>query len=206
LEDDAWERVADMLDLQLHPEEIRSVEAGKARVPGAYVSYAQGLGYLRRNGLENINNAIARFQEAIGRDPSYALPYSGLGSAYALKYEVTKDLQWLELARVNAKRAVDLAPDLAPVHFTLGQIESSTGQDEDAQRELTRALELDPGVIEAHYYLGRLHEREGRLADAERDFRSAVSRRPGYWRGHSELATFYYAHGRLADAEREFLV
>lgn len=205
LEDEAWERVADMLDLQLRPEEIRSVEAGKARVPGAYVSYAQGLGYLRRDGLENINSAISRFQEAIGSDSSYALPYSGLGSAYELKYEVTKDPQWLELARVNAKRAVELAPDLAPVHFTLGQIDFSTGQDDEAQHELTRALELDPDVIEAHYYLGRLHERQGRLAEAVVDFQSAVARRPGYWRGHSELAAFYFRHGRLSEAEHEFL-
>jgi len=205
LEDEAWQRVADMLDLQLRPEEIRLVDAGKAHAPGAYVSYAQGLGYLRRDGLENINSAISRFQEAIGRDPSYALPYSGLGSAYALKYEITKDPQWLELARVNAKRAIALAPDLAQGHFTLGEIDFSTGQDDEAQHELTRALELDPDVIEAHYYLGRLHERQGRLAEAAVDFQSAVARRPGYWRGHSELATFYYHHGRLPEAEHESL-
>jgi eukaryotic-like serine/threonine-protein kinase len=205
LEDEAWQRVADMLDLQLQPDQVRSVEASRARVPAAYVAYAQGVGYAQRGGLAGINNAIARFEDAIRLDPAYALARSGLGSAYALKYEFTQDPHWLDLARTNAQQAVGLAPDLAQVHLALGQIDFAKGKDEEAVHELKRALELDPDVIEAHFYLGRLHEREGKLGDAEHDFRSAVERRPEYGRTHSELGAFYFNHGRFADAEREFL-
>lgn len=204
-EDRAWESVAEMLDLQLRPDQVRSLEAGKARVPEAYVSYTLGLAYLRRNGLENIDEAIARFRDAVQRDPSYALPYSALGSAYALRYEVTKDPAWLDLARSNAARGVELAPELASAHFTTGQIAYATGRDEDAKRELTAALKLDPGVIEARYYLGRLYNRQGKVREAEREFTDAVARRPGYWRGHSELGVYYNQRGRFAEAEREFL-
>ena len=205
MEEAAWERVTDMLDVELGPAERRSVEEGNPRVPEAAVAYVQGLGYLRRGGLNNVNNAIAQFQQAITRDPSYALPYSGLGSAYALKYEMTKDPQWLDRAADSAHSAVRLAPDLAPVHFTLGQISCSRGQYEEAEHELKRALELDPAIIEAQYYLGRLYEREGKLAEAERNFRAAVDRRPDYWHGRSDLGKFYYDQGRLVDAEGEFL-
>jgi tetratricopeptide (TPR) repeat protein len=205
LDGEAWQRIADMLDLQLRPEVVTAIEAGKARVPAAYILYAQGLGYMRRSGLENIDNAIAQFEQAVKLDPSYALPYSGLGSAYALKYEVTHDTQFLIPAQNNAKIAVDLAPDSAAVHQTLGQIDFLKGRDEESERELTRALELDPDVIEALFYLGRLHEREGKITDAQRAFRSAVTRRPDYWRGHSELGTFYFNQGRFGDAEREWL-
>jgi serine/threonine protein kinase/tetratricopeptide (TPR) repeat protein len=205
LEDDAWQRVADMLDLQLRPEQIRALEASRARVPAAYVAYAEGLGYARRAGIDNIDSSIRQFADAVRLDPSYALARSALGSAYARKYEVTSDPQWLDQARANAQQAVALAPDMAQVHLALGQIDYSVGKDQEAEHELSRALDLDPDVIEAHFYLGRLHQRQGKLADAEHDFRSAVARRPEYWRSHNELATFYYKQGRFADAEHEFL-
>ena len=142
--------------------------------------------------------------KSISIDPSYALPYAGLGSAYQLMNEVTGDAHWLDEAKRNAARAAELGSGLAPVHLTLGGVAFASGQNHEARSELSKALELDPGLIEAQFYLGRLDERESKLQDARQQFASAVTRRPGYWRVHSELASFYYRHGDMLNAEKQF--
>lgn len=204
LEGEAWLRVADMLDLQLNPGQVHSLEAGKAKAPGAYEYYEQGLGYFHRNGIDDLKHAVWLFQEAISRDPSYALAHAGLSSALQLLFEVTKDQNYLQQAKASAVRAAALGPDFAPVHFTLGQLAELAGENQEARRELNTALRLDPGLIDAQFYLARLDEQEGKLDDALRQFESAVARRPGYWRSRSELASFYYRHGRFAESERVF--
>ena len=87
-----WESVADMLDLQISSQMRQELAAGGTSQPEAYELYEQGNGYMQRGGLENIDSAIQLFNKSLAKDPNYALAYAGLGTAYAAKYALTKDL------------------------------------------------------------------------------------------------------------------
>ena len=70
---------------------------------------------------KNVNKAITLFGKALVKDPNYALAYAGLGDAYATKYFLTKDPQWVAEATRNAGRAVQLNSQLIPVRVISSQ-------------------------------------------------------------------------------------
>ena len=204
LQDHVWSSAAAMLDLQLTPAARQSLLADATTVPGAYQFYLEGLGILRHPGLDNVDRAINRFQTALERDPSYAVALAGLGEAYAKKYELTRDVQWISLARSSGMRAAQLNPNLSPVHLTLGQIYFNIGQTEHAISELRTALDIDPAASQPYFWLGRAYEQQGKYEQAEASFKQLVSLRPDFWMGYNGFGWFYYRRGRLQDAASQF--
>jgi tetratricopeptide (TPR) repeat protein len=199
-----WQSVADMVDLQITPEAARAVNSGGTNLPGAYELYEQGVGYSERYDKDSLDHAIDLFTSALSKDPDYALAYAGLGSAYARKYTLTKDPQWIKKAAWNGQRALQLNDRLMPVHIALGRIYQQTGQLDKALSEYRRALDEDPSAIDAEYLIGGIYEDQGKLPEAEEAFTSVVKRRPGYWVGYSGLGAFYYGHGEFAKAAEQF--
>jgi eukaryotic-like serine/threonine-protein kinase len=199
-----WESVADMVDLQISPEAARTVNMGETKLPGAYELYEQGVGYSQRDDEDSLDHAIELLTGALSKDPGYALAYAGLGSAYASKYALTKDPQWIKKAILNGQRALELNDRLVPVHITMGKVYRETGELDKALSEFQRALDEDPSAIDAAYSIGGIYEAHGKLAEAEGVLQSVVNRRPGYWKGYSGLGAFYYRHGEFAKAAAQF--
>ncbi len=204
LQGDVWESVADMVDLQISPEAARTVNSGGTNLPGAYELYEQGVGYSERYDKESLDHAIDLFTAALSKDPDYALAYAGLGSAYARKYNLTKDPQWIKKAAWNGQHALQLNNRLVPVHIALGRIYQQTGELDKSLSEYRRALDEDPSAIDAEYLSGGIYEAQGKLAEAEEALTSVVNRRPGYWLGYSGLGAFYYKHGEFSKAASQF--
>ena len=199
-----WESVAAMVDLQVSPEILRTVNIGETKLPGAYELYEQGVGYAQRYDKDSLDHAIDLFGRALSRDPDYALAYAGLGSAYASKYALTKDPQWINGAISNGRRALELNDQLVAVHITMARVYRETGQFDKALLEVERALEQDPSSTDATYLSGQIYEAQGKLGEAEDALKSVVNRRPGYWAGYSGLGGFYFRNGEFAKAAAQF--
>jgi serine/threonine protein kinase/Flp pilus assembly protein TadD len=204
LQGNVWQSVADMVDLEISPEAARTVNLGGTNLPGAYELYEQGVGYSERYDKDSLDRAIDLFTSALSKDPDYALAYAGLGSAYAKKYNLTKDPQWIKKAAWNGQHALQLNDRLVPVHIALGRIYQQTGQLDKALSEYRRALDEDPSAIDAEYLIGGIYEDQGKLPEAEEALTSVVKRRPGYWLGYSGLGAFYYEHGEFSKAAQQF--
>jgi len=204
LQDSTIIRLAEMLQVELRPEERRFLTAGGTTAPEAYDLYLQGRGFLQRyEKVQNIDTAIGLFQQALGEDPRYALAYAGLGEAYLRKYNATKDAQWVEHATKNSQRAVELDDQLAPVFVTLGLICKGTGRYEEAVEEFQQALKLDSASHEAYRELAAAYEALNMIQEAESTYQKVIELRPDYWRGHFDLGFFYLFHGRHEDAVRQ---
>ena len=199
-----WESVADMLDLQVSPQIRQELAAGGTSQADAYELYERGNGYLQREDLDDINHAIGLFNKAVAKDPKYASAYAGLGVAYARKYFITKDPQWIADATSNAGRAVGLNAQLIPVRLSLAGVYQQTGQLDKAQAEYQRVLEQDPTVIAAQLHLGQVYELQGKYAQAENLYKDVVSRRSTYWQGYDELGELYYRQGQFGQAAEQF--
>ena len=199
-----WESVADMLDLQVSPQIREELAAGGTSQADAYELYERGNGYLQREDLDDINHAIGLFNKAVATDPKYATAYAGLGSAYARKYFITKDPQWIADATRNAGRAVELNAQLIPVRLSLAGVYQQTGQLDKAQTEYQRVLEQDPTVIAAQLHLGQIYELQGKYAQAENLYKDVVARRSTYWQGYDELGELYYRQGKFDKAADQF--
>ncbi len=160
--------------------------------------YEQGLGYAHRYDVDSDERAIDLFNKAIAKDPNYALAYAGLGNVYASKYAMARDPQWIEKAKSNAHRALELRrPARRGSRNSAGVIYQETGQLDLSLAQFRQALDQDPTVLEANYHIGEVYEAQGKLAQAEEAFKSLLERRPGYWPGYSGLGAFYYRHGEF---------
>lgn len=205
LQDEAVIRLAEMMDVQLHPQTRRVLTAGGTTEPGAYEFYLRGRGILQRyDKLENINSALGLFERALKEDPNYALAYAGLGEAYLRKFQTTKDVQWIEHAVNNCERAVEMDDLLAPVHVNLGQIHSERGRYKEALDQFQKALELDPVNSEAYRGRAKAYQAQGKLTEAESTYKKAIEMKPDFWAGYNSLGIFYFRHGRYEDAIPQF--
>jgi serine/threonine-protein kinase len=197
--------VAELLEIQIPPQQRSRVAAGKTSISEASDAYLQGRGFLSRwDKAGNLEQATAAFQRAIKIDSHYALAYTGLSDAYLRTFQRKKDPQFLQLAREAGERAVELNGRLAAAHVSLGAVLSATGESKNAVAELKKALDSDRLNVDAYRELGAVYESLNQPADAERTYRTAIDLRPGDWYANAMLASFYFRGSKYADAQEYF--
>jgi eukaryotic-like serine/threonine-protein kinase len=201
LQDRVFENVAKALELQLAPNEEKSLTAHGTTEPAAYDFYIQGRGYLQDYVVpEKVESAIQLFRHALEKDPGYAAANAGLGEAYLRKYRLTHDSKWMDEAIVNCQKAVELNINLAAAHSCLGRAFRTTGDYEKAVQQYRMAIELEPSNDEAYAGLAGAYEHLGRPGDAEKLYKQAISARPAYWATYNWLGLFYMSQGRYEEA------
>lgn len=144
---------------------------------GAYNLYLLGRHHFHKRTESALRRAIECFREAIALDPGYALAYSGLADAHVLAstgyYGELKSDEAIAQALPAALKALELAPDLAEAHASLGLIRHGQGDLDGAERSLQRALQLNPGYTMAHVWQGLVSTSRGRYRDAAAHTRDA---------------------------------
>ena len=122
----------------------------------AYQLYLKGRFYWNRRTGADFQQAIPFFQEAIAKDPNYALAFTGLADTYALiaVYTNAPAREVMPKAKEAALKALALDDNLAEAHASLGQITEYYDYDfVTAEREFRRAIELNPNYASAHQWL-----------------------------------------------------
>lgn len=122
----------------------------------AYQLYLKGRFYWNKRTPADLQKAIPFFQQAIEKDPNYALAYSGLADSYALltAYTAEPPRKLMPKAKEAALKALALDDKLAEAHASLGQITAYYDYDfPTAEREYRRAIELNPNYATAHQWL-----------------------------------------------------
>jgi serine/threonine-protein kinase len=206
VEDSVVNAVATMLKLELEPAERNVLAARGTSQLDAHAFYIRGLSYLDEyDKLENLDSAITLFRQALEEDSGYAAAAAGLGEAYWRKYDVTKEVTWVEQAEHACERAVALSTELAAGHACLGMLYSGTGRYEEAATEFQRVLEAEPTSDAAYRGLAEVQQRLGRIDQAEETFHRAIELRPDYWAGYIWLGNLYVRdQSRYEQAAEQF--
>jgi serine/threonine-protein kinase len=205
VEDRVVLEVLDALELELNPAEKQAITTHGTQSPRAYDFYLQGRGYLQEyDKPENIDRAAGAFQQALALDAGYALAYTGQGEAFWLRYERTRERQWVDAAQTSCAHALELNPHLAAGHICLGTLYNGTGKPDAAVNEFEWALGTEPTSDDAYRGLARAFESLSRPDEAERTFRRAIALRPHYWAGYSWLGKFYFDRARYKEAAEMF--
>ena len=205
VQDKVVEAAVTLLELQLAPQELKSLESHGTQSAGAYEFYLQGRGYLQNyDKPENIDHAIDLFQRALTLDRNYALAHAGLGEAFWRKYESRKEKTLVDSARDHCEAALGADPSLAAAHVCLGIVHNATGEYGKAAAEFERALSREPTSDAAYRGLAFAFGQQSKPAEAEKTYRRAIELRPNYWAGYSWLGAFYFRQARYLEAERMF--
>jgi serine/threonine-protein kinase len=198
LQDKAVAGLAGLMHVEV-PATVHNGEGSSA--PAAYESYLKALGYMQRYDKPgNLDQAIEALSGAVQQDAHFALGYAAMGEAYRLKYQLDKNLKWIDTALAHANRATSLNSNLPSAYVTLGEIHNTTGKNDLSLEEFQRALQLDPRNADALKGLAHSYENAGRLPDAEASYKKAIALRPDYWDGYNSLGLFYDAHGNFDEA------
>jgi len=201
LQDRVVSSAVDMLNVRLQPQQAQELTAHGTTVLNAYDFYVQGLGYLQRSDQpQNADNATALFQRALKEDPGYASAQAGLGRSYLLKYDNTKQKQWIESARQACEQAVSLDAELAAGHICLGSLYNLTGEYEKAAPEFRTAAERETTCDDAYRGLAWGYEQSGQFQAAEQTYEQAIKLRPSYWVNYNRLGRFYLGRGNYQKA------
>src|SRR5712692_8584923 len=123
--------------------------------PEAYRFYLQGRYYRYKLTPEGLLKATEYFQQALARDPGYALAYAGLADAYdsLAFFTVLSPLEVMPKAKAAAVKALEIDDNLAEAHVSLGWAGFTYDRDWPAAgRHLERAIVLNPAYPLAHSY------------------------------------------------------
>jgi tetratricopeptide (TPR) repeat protein len=144
----------------------------------AYNLYLLGRHHFHKRTEASLERAVDCFEQAIERDFGYALAYSGLADAYTLLsagyYGNMPASRAVTHALPAARRALELAPDLAEAHASLGLIYHNQDDLVAAEAALERALTLNPGYTMAHVWHGLVLTTQGRYREAAARNREAL--------------------------------
>ena len=171
----------------------------------AFELYSAGRAFLeRRDHKDKIDVAIQMFEDSLEIEPDFALAQAGLGEAFWMKYEATRDDHWVERALAASDCALMLDPRQSQVHISLGIVYHGTGKIGRAIEAFERAIELQPLNDDAHRWLGRCFLQQNELERARVYFERAIEIRPGYWDNYNYLGIYYHTLGRYKDAADQF--
>ena len=162
LEKDLALAIAHEVTGHLTTAEETAISNPKTANPRAYDAYLRGR-YLWKDRTQKVAaGAGAYFEEALREDPNFALAYSGLADYYTVSWG-----NWINVpvGMKYARKAVELGPDLAETHASLGIALQYQCEFAEAGKELKRAVQLNPNYATAHHWyaihlvgMGRVQE------------------------------------------------
>jgi tetratricopeptide (TPR) repeat protein len=205
LQRSAAEAVAGALSLRLTPEDLSRIRRGPAIAAGAFADYARARELFEQADVPgNLEGAVALFEKALARDPTFALAAAGLGEAQWGLYKRTHDPAYADRASAATRDALRLDPEQPLVWIALATIEAGTGRLAEAEQELRRAIAQQPDNDEAYEALGRVLSDRGQRDQALKALERAAELRPNYWRHIDALGLAHYDAGRYKEAIAAF--
>ncbi len=138
--------------------------------PEAYQLYLKGRYFWEQRTEGPLKKSIEYFNQAIEKDPSYALAYAGLADAYwsaSTAYSFLPPRDAIPKSKAAAEKALELDESLARPHATIGAaLWSYDWNYTAAEEELRKATSLDPRDATAHHFYGLLLSSLGRSEEA----------------------------------------
>jgi eukaryotic-like serine/threonine-protein kinase len=165
--------IADHLRIELSGTDQRQLAKRDTENAEAYQLYLRGRYFWNKRTIEGVKQGLAYFQQAIEKDPGYALAYAGVADSYEVGSGGFLGLTVREAgpkAKAAALKALELDDSLAEAHTTLADTYS--------------------------YY-------EWNFVKAEQEFRRAIAANPGYPTAHQWYAQYLYCMGRYDEAIAE---
>jgi TolB-like protein/Flp pilus assembly protein TadD len=190
------QEISEKLRLQLTGAEMQRMNRHTTDDTVAYQLYLQGRYQWNKRTLEGLQQSIDFFNQAIDKDPRYALAYAGLADSYALlaDFNVLPTREVTPKLQSAAAKALELDNTLAEAHTSLAWANYHVWDWAGAEREFKRALELNSRYATAHLWYSEYLSALGRFNEALTEVNRALEQNPLSAETSLALATrSYYA-------------
>jgi serine/threonine-protein kinase len=151
LQDEISESIVEALHMKLGADAKEELKRPTAS-PDAYQLYLKGQHNWYKREMGSLQKAAEFFEQAVEKDPSYALAHAGLvATYYSLAFYGMEPAAARAKASTAVERASSLAPEVAEVRAALGLYAAYFSYDwETAEREYRAAVEANPSYALAH--------------------------------------------------------
>ena len=175
--------------------------------PAAYEAYLKGRYHLNKWSIEDFPKSLEYFQQAVEKDPDFALAHVGLADSYSTLglWGVLPPKEAYPKSKAMAMKALELDATLAEAHRVLADVRFFYDWDwEGAESEYKRAIELNPSYALAHnnyaFYFSALTRHDDALAE----IKQARELGPVSLMINSDLGWAYYLARQYDQATLQF--
>ncbi len=205
VETEIAKNIAEALQAKLTGSEQKSIAKAPTANPEAYELYLKGRFFWSKRTGADLHKAIEYFEQAIAKDPNYALAYAGVADSYVLlsNYSFDSPQQLIPPARAAVKKALELDDSLAEAHASLGLLAQLQLDLERGNSEFERAIQLKPNYATAHHWFSLGLASLGRFDNAIAEGKRAVELDPLSLIINADLGWIYFNAHRYAEAERQ---
>ena len=184
IEEEIATEISDKLRLQLSGDEQKRLAKRHTDSIEAYHAYLKGRYYWNKRTDKDVKRGLEYFNQAIERDPCYALAYAGLADSYIIRgsfgIAALPPREAFPRAKEAAAKALDIDDTLAEAHASLAVALAQYDWDWfNALKEFKRAIQLQPNYATAHHWYAFIYlTAMGRLDEAIAEERRAQEFEP----------------------------
>jgi adenylate cyclase len=203
IQDDIATAITERLKITLLEKEQTKITRPHTADTEAYELYLKGRFYINRRG-DAIVNGQKYFQQAIEKDPEFALAHCGYADAnlMAAFYGLQPPAQAMEKAKEAAEKALLLDPSLCEPYCSLGSYYTFDWKWAAAESFFLQSIERNPQYAQAHlwYGLNYLAWAKGDFEKAEMHGRLAIQQEPLSAISNAVYGGILYAAGKFEEA------
>ena len=205
VESEIAKAVAESLQAKLTGSEKSSIGKAPTANPEAYELYLKGRFFWNKRNGDDLRKAIDYFNQAIAKDPGYALAYVGLADSYLLfpNYAAVSPVDSIPPARSAIQKALELDDSLAEAHASAGLLATVELKLQPAIDELMRAVDLKPNYATAHHWLALAWMTVGQFDPAIAEAKRAVELDPLSLIINADFSWLYLCSRRYDEAEAQ---
>ena len=205
LESEVAQSVAQQIEVAVSGQEHSRLAAVRSVSPDVYESYLKGRFALHKHPQAGFKEAIAHFEDAIHREPTFAPAYAGLAAAYsesALVFYGASPLEVRPKVLAATQKALELDPELVEARVLMADALQKDWQWAEAEAEYKQAIALSPSDAEANASFSYWFLCQGRTEEALSWARRAQELDPLALHG-IEIGWILFHARRYDDAIRE---
>ncbi|NIM59425.1 MAG: protein kinase, partial [Candidatus Aminicenantes bacterium] len=146
--------IAKEIKIAVTPEEQARLAEVRPINPEAHQLYLKGRYLWNKRTGEDLKKALEYFEQAIEKDPNYALAYAGLADSYFVlpEYIPFPPKEAFLKGEEAALKALEIDDTLAEAHTSLAAIKRNLWDWDGSEEEFKRAIDLNPGYATAHHW------------------------------------------------------
>lgn len=180
VQSDVARQVAEALRVKILSPEKERIERKPTENTVAYTLYLRGRQLWTTRTLDNIKKAREYFQQAVREDPGFSLGYAGEADCCLLllgNFRIDVEAN-LSRAKTLARKALELDPQLAEAHTTMGFILTERHEFSESEEEFKRAIEEKPSYATARQWYSLLLRSMHRWDEALKQIKKAAELDP----------------------------
>src|SRR5881227_2969896 len=205
VESDIAKTIAETLQAKITGSEKNSIGKAPTANPEAYELYLKGRFFWNKRTGEDLHKAIGYFEQAIAKDPNYALAYVGSADSYLLlsSYSNISPPESLPRARAALEKALALDDSLAEAHASFGLLDTLELHLQHALVGYQRAIDLKPNYATAHHWLALGYATLGQFDPGIAEAKRAIELDPLSLIINADCSYIYFNARRYDEAETQ---